>query len=389
MLALLSALSCDGDDNDPAPAPTAGSGEAADASTRAQVDSGSDAGDDREEPPKPPESKPKPTQPSDMDGDAGAPAKDAGESAEDAGADPRPKTCSVKSTALAPTLWLVVDGSGSMLEMLGDVSRWQAMKDALMDPNKGVVKTLEREVKWGLWMFDGPVAGPQLLPDGGVAMPTSPPATTCPRVVSVDPAFENYQAIAKAYPPDPLGGSTPTDKALQALINKLGSSEDPTSIVFATDGAPNDFCSMDLFPPDVRPNVVAAVKQLADRHIPTYVISLAGGDATLMEHLTSVAQSGGTNHPPFAPQNAGDLQTALRSIVNDETGCVVRLDARIMPARRCDATIKLAGSQLGCDAADGYMVQSPSTLRLQGDACLRYKKDKSSLQIELACDALE
>src|SRR6201999_446495 len=81
----------------------------------------------------------------------------------------------INATRIIPTIWLVIDGSGSMVSLLDSTnmsspSRWDALRGALMDPMNGVVKTLEHDVSFGMIMFDGPIPGniPIALPVGGV-----------------------------------------------------------------------------------------------------------------------------------------------------------------------------------------------------------------------------
>lgn len=234
--------------------------------------------------------------------------------------------CLDASTAHPPTIWLLIDGSGSMLSPLGDKTRWAAIRESLLDEANGLIKRFEGRVQWGLFMYDGPsVGGAVVLPDGGVLMVE--PATTCPRVVQVEAKLDNYTAISSVFNAQPLGGSTPTHKALALLLEQLPS--DPqdrsrTSIVFATDGEPNDFCQdAGAFPPplDVRPLVVDAVAQAAALSVKTYVINLAADDMLLTEHLEQVARAGGTNKPPFTPGDQPALTAALSNIVDMSSGC--------------------------------------------------------------------
>jgi len=303
---------------------------------------------------------------------------------------------------VVPTIWLVLDGSGSMVEMLGDKSRFDALKESLMDPMAGVVKTLEHDVKWGMVMYDGPSPFPQPLPDGGTAMFSSGPAMTCPRIVTVEPKKDNYMAISAMYPPDPLGGSTPTDKALQAVITHLPNGGQgpvldgmvsPTIVVLATDGAPNDFCTMnmDIFaaPKDVRPDVIAAVKQLAGVGIKTYVISLAGDDQMLTQHLIQVAQVGNTGKAPFIPMNKMQLVQTFKDIIGPEVACDVTLAGKVKPGLECKGTLQINSRTLDCNSDNGWKLKDTSTITITGDACTQYKNDMAAvLHADFPCEIL-
>jgi hypothetical protein len=302
----------------------------------------------------------------------------------------------VTTTRIVPTIWLVVDGSGSMVELLGDKSRWVALREALMDPMAGVVKTLEHDVKWGLIMYDGVLGVPVPLPDGGIAMFSSPPATTCPRIIAVEPKKDNFADIDKSYPPDPLGGSTPTDKALLEVIKHLPTGAavgpdvqfSPTIVVLATDGAPNDLCAMAFPPPDVQPAVISAVQQLAAAGNKTYVISLAGSDVLLTQHLTQVAQVGGTGKPPFIPANKADLIKVFKDIIGPTAACDIKLNGKVKVGSECmGGKIEINGVALPCGTDNGWRLKDESTISITGTACTMYQENLSvSLHADFPCE---
>ena len=304
----------------------------------------------------------------------------------------------VVTMRVVPTIWLVLDGSGSMVEMLGDKSRFIALKEALMDPTSGVVKTLEKDVKWGMVMYDGLSPFPVMLPDGGVAMFSTPPAMTCPRILTVEPKKDNFMDIAAMYPPDPLGGSTPTDKALEAVVSHLPNGGQgpvldgmvqPTIVVLATDGAPNDFCTMDLFPPDVRPKVLSAVKKLADANIKTYVISLAGDDQMLTQHLSEVATMGKSGKAPFIPMNKDQLVQTFKDIIGPETACVIVLNGKVKPGLECKGKLEINNRVLECGSENGWKLKDMNTITITGTACAQYKMDPAAvLHADFPCEVL-
>lgn len=310
----------------------------------------------------------------------------------------------IVTARVVPTIWLVLDGSGSMLNPLAegsDKSRWSALHEALMDPATGIVPSLEKDVKWGVVLYDGPSpgGGAQPLPDGGVKM--FPPAETCPRVVVVEPKKDAFMEISTVVGVDPLGGSTPTDKALNVVVNHLedqtGQVLDarvyPTIVVLATDGEPNDFCTMGGFfdaPPDVRPAVVSAVTQLASMDIKTYVISLAAEDMNLNAHLEDVAKAGNTGLAPFLPTSKDALVQAFKDIIGPETACDVVLNGSVKPGLECMGSIKINGNALPCNDANGWKLTDPSTVSIQGTACEQYKKDLNAvLEADFPCELID
>jgi hypothetical protein len=317
----------------------------------------------------------------------------------------------IVTARVVPTIWLVIDGSGSMLNPLGamsEQSRWAALHDALMNPDMGIVKSLEKDVEWGVVLYDGPSPGgvnpTVMLPDGGVRM--LPPADTCPRVVVVEPKKDAFAEISTIVGVDPLGGSTPTDKALNVVVSHLDDMTgqvldtrvNPTIVVLATDGEPNDFCGGmqgGIFGgfggmTDVRPQVISAVQQLAALSIKTYVISLAGEDQNLTAHLNDVAAAGDTGKTPFFPTSKDELVQAFKEIIGPETACDVVLKGSVKVGNECMGTIKINGTTLPCNDANGWALRDPSTVVIQGTACEQYKKDLSAvLEADFPCEAID
>jgi hypothetical protein len=296
-------------------------------------------------------------------------------------------------TRVVPTIWLVVDGSGSMNEALSQsdaTPRWDALRSALLEPSTGIVSQLQHQVNWGMVMYDGPLPDIARDPNGGTA-------SSCPRVVVVEPKLENFGNIDSAYPMTPLGGSTPTDKALTSVSAQLPDAaaimdqqSAPSIVVLATDGAPNDFCAQSLFPSDVKPRVIEAVKQLHAAGTQVYVISLAGQDPMLTEHLAQVAAEGGTGKAPFVVQNKDELLQTFREILGPTLSCKVELAGEVEVSRACQGKVNLNGIELACNAANGYRVESPHMLELLGRACETYKQDALALlHAEFPCPGID
>jgi hypothetical protein len=309
----------------------------------------------------------------------------------------RPGDCAGKDITtmrIVPTIWLVVDGSGSMTDPLngamGNLSRWTAIHDSLMDPMTGVVKALEHDVKWGFVVYDG------TLPGGGRrGNNTAGEATTCPRIISVEPKKDNYNDISMVFGTDPLGGSTPTDKALQAVISHLpmggqpvlDGTVSPTIVVLATDGEPNDYCNNDRMR-DVKPDVIAAVKQLLAVNLKTYVISLAGDDTALNQHLVDVAAAGGTGKAPFIPMNKDQLIQTFRDIIGTGAACEFTLTGKVKMGLECMGKIEINGTALPCNNDNGWRLKDESTVTITGTACEMYKMNSAAvLHAEFPCEA--
>src|SRR5262249_14365992 len=93
--------------------------------------------------------------------------------------DPDAEVCAsvtVDLTRQTPTMALLVDRSSSMTKSFGNTNRWNAVYTTLMNPTNGVVVELQSSIRFGLYLFTDAVGA-------------------CPRMIVVDPALGNYQAI--------------------------------------------------------------------------------------------------------------------------------------------------------------------------------------------------
>jgi hypothetical protein len=246
---------------------------------------------------------------------------------------------SIDSSCSSPTVLFVVDGSGSMSEGFGGPSRWQALRSALLDPMTGFISRFQDKASFGLLIYDGSIETGRSQSGASAAANMCPTAMSamsdamCPRLVSVPPMFTNLSAIDTMYPATELGGSTPTDKALAAAVEQVIAltagkdvEQNPGFIILATDGEPNDLCAGGRGGDGSlqRQCVVSAVDRAAAAKIRTFVISLAGNDMELQQHLTDVAKHGDPTNPmahPYSPMNPDELVMALKAALTPALGC--------------------------------------------------------------------
>jgi len=353
-----------------------------------------------------------------------------------------PKVCAsavVQSSKVPPTVAFVIDGSGSMCAPYGaGGTRWQALRTALLDPAQGLIYRLQSSVNFSVLLYDGTLngGGPPLAgggataqnpacalvnartrmggpgPGGGLPGPAGAlgAANLCPQLIEVAPMLDNAAAIDMAYPTTELGGSTPTDRAVNYLMDKLSpmvgmqapDGEPPGDIfvILATDGAPNSMClgavpGLATSPQD---GVVAAVQRGADAGIITWTISLADGDPELQAHLDNVARAGNPNDPgahTFVPNNPDDLIQTLAQLLGGAIGCDISLRGTVTVGAECRGTVSQNGQPLPCCQADaqgalscdnqpaqdpsGWRLSSPSTIELLGQACTDFLLGTSQL----------
>ena len=240
------------------------------------------------------------------------------------------------------TIMFVIDGSGSMCEVFGGGTRWTQLRNALVGSG-GVIPRLAGLASFGMLLYDGSIdlalstATPPATP--------SPPCanlgalvrgmdTQCTQFIEVPPAENNGQVITNMFPGLQLGGSTPTDKALQRafdmLIEERGGGVDLTSrrqyIILATDGQPNDICIGGLGGDGTaqEQTVVQLVERGASMGVTTFVVSLASGDSLLQAHLDQVAKAGDPNNPnatTYNPSTPEALVQDLTSLLSDALNC--------------------------------------------------------------------
>ena len=56
----------------------------------------------------------------------------------------------VQAERVVPTLLLLLDQSGSMVERFGDSTRWDTLRDILVDPDDGVIPRFEQDIEFGI-----------------------------------------------------------------------------------------------------------------------------------------------------------------------------------------------------------------------------------------------
>jgi hypothetical protein len=285
---------------------------------------------------------------------------------------------------ITPTVWLIVDGSSSMTEMFeAGRSRWQALRSTLMDSG-GVVDSLQAAVKFGMVIYSGGSSDP----------------AQCVQLVTVMPALNNLSALSAQYPDSPLGMGTPTDKALDHVVSDLpvfnggmlDANQGPVYVVLATDGQPNDSCGGGGFlgggrngSADVEQRVIDVTTKGTSMGMNMFVISLAGDDTRLQDHLNDVANATISKTPPYVPATQNDLIAAFRKIVGGAT-CQVALDGTVMQGQECSGSVMLNSTALRCDDPDGWKLADPRTVQLTGAACMSFMAAQSLVVANFPCE---
>lgn len=301
-----------------------------------------------------------------------------------------------------PTLYFVLDRSGSMSDAVEGLTKYTALEIAIVD----LVRHIGARARIGAAAF--PAAHPESSCQPGVEVF---PVTTGDPASFIDTGKDGpvTTAFAGAIHLAPRGG-TPTGATLEELLPHLSNIDGKTYVILATDGGPN--CNPDAKCSALNciPNIenlpgcsgdrncctaetygslncldagrtVRAVEALATAGITSYIIGLPGGpDDPGTEIygwlLDEMAIAGGAAREGSPKYFAIDVMSELRSVL-------AAIGAEIIAT--CDYTLAEAPEDPGKvnvyfdhdvivqDEGDGWYWTGPTSISLAGKACERVK----------------
>ncbi|MEZ4461713.1 MAG: VWA domain-containing protein [bacterium] len=228
----------------------------------------------------------------------------------------------VNLTEAIPTVVLLVDQSGSMTANFGNQNRWEATYSSLMNPNTGLVSTLQDRFRFGFALYTSFNGG-----------------QTCPNLRDVRPEFNNYAAIDRVFSNSRPEDDTPTGASILGTLRQFEENpvRGPKILLLATDGEP-DTCDV----PDPRNNderqaaqqeSVAAVEEAFSRGVQTVVLSV--GDQVGEQHLQemAIAGAGGQTAPFYRANDPDQLKNQLEQIITGSRDCIFQVDGGILDPR--------------------------------------------------------
>lgn len=288
------------------------------------------------------------------------------------GAESGPAECpdvEVSFTSVVPTVVLLLDQSGSMNEPFGKTTRWQAMRTALMDPTRGVVKALDGKVRFGMALYTSKNGFA-----GGV----------CPMLTEVEVGLGNHASLAaKLAAAEPVD-ETPTGESLEKVAASLAALDvpGPKYLLLATDGEP-DTCA-EPNPQNGQAVAVAATKAAKAKGIGTFVVSV--GSEVSDKHLADMANAGAgvaSGAKFWKATDPSGLEGALATITDGVRSCTFTLDGKVTDAKR--GAVTLDGAPLALDGADGWRLVSPTQIEIVGAACTKVKTGDHKVKATFAC----
>jgi hypothetical protein len=310
---------------------------------------------------------------------------------------PNSKVCASTQVSASRTpinVILVVDRSTTMgITPFGNyLTRWLAIRAALLEDPGGLVPSYQESIRFGFQGFTG------FPPD------------SCPNVVSVPHALNNYQKILEVFDApttvpgfNPLG-QTPTGEALKVIVDKLESvakdeldvKSDPFYMLIATDGQPDTCAAPNAEDdpatyPEAAQSVVDQVKRAFSFGVKSYVLSV--GTDTSREHLQAVANVGvnKANAPFWTASDDKGLRDALSAIIGAASSCALNLKGSITNVdKACSSgTVMLNSKKLPCSNQDGWRIVNATSIELVGASCTTYKTNLNAiLTVEFPCDAV-
>jgi hypothetical protein len=287
--------------------------------------------------------------------------------------------------SVPPAVMLLIDRSTSMGFGFGDDTRWNVLREAIVEPEQGLLASLDERARIGLMLYTG---------EGGFDNPLG-----CPLITRVDAEFGNIDRVRAAYVvAEPARrGDTPTGESIERATLELGRFETsaPKYILLATDGEP-DTCAQPK-PQEGMREALAAAQNAFSQGIRVYTVGVSEGIGA--DRVQQMANAGAgkdpalvygrdpeAEEPLFADSDPRELAAQLAGIIGDLRTCTVELGSPI-GSESLEGRLILDGRVLERDASDGWTFVDDDTLSIQGAACDTILGDGQQLEVRFPCEA--
>jgi hypothetical protein len=238
----------------------------------------------------------------------------------------------------------------------GESTRWDVLRQSIVDPEQGLLASLDATTRIGLMIYTG---------RGGLANPLG-----CPLITQVGFELGNVDQVRSLYlASEPMtGGDTPTGESIDQAVLALGAivAAGPKYILLATDGEP-DTCQQPK-PSQGMPQALAAAERAFAQGLRVYTLGVSDGLDPLRVQQMANAGAGkdpdlvygvdpGAEPPLFANSDPQQLAQQLRGVIGDVRTCTVSAPASPPRARSKGAWCWMGG----CYAETSAMVGPWST----------------------------
>jgi hypothetical protein len=286
-------------------------------------------------------------------------------------------------TSVPPTVLLLIDHSLSMSFGFGASTRAQVLRQAILDPEHGLLVSLDASARVGLMLYTG---------RGGFSNPLG-----CPLIAEVPARFDNMEAVRSAYLADDSlpRGDTPTGESIDRAAQALAGIDGPRYILLATDGTP-DTCAQPK-PSQGMPRALDAAQRAFAQGIRVFTLGVSNGlDASRLQQLANAGAGKdpglvhGVDADAEEPQSADSdpqrLATQLKGIIGDVRTCTIPLGTTVGAERALDGRLTLDGEPLRNDAREGWTFVDGETVEIHGAACEKILSDGERLEVRFPCE---
>lgn len=293
----------------------------------------------------------------------------------------------VEAARIIPTVAFVVEQSNGMDQLLEEgqpLTRWDALREVLLDSETGVIPSFSADMRMGLVLYANP---PPYFPE-------------CPDLTEImPPALDNYQAIQAVYGNAVTAPNAPTGDSLRAAAQRLDAVTEvgPKYLVLGTNGDP-DRCDEDggqiRQDEESKALVVTAAQESYAKGIETIVINVGRGP-TAHAHLQAVANAGAGLSPDetpgavlYEPGTRDELAETLQSLLGAVRTCTFDLRGEVDEAQAGRGTVTLDDVPLEMSDEDGWRLVTESRIELVGAACDTLKNGDHSFRAQFPCDVV-
>lgn len=287
--------------------------------------------------------------------------------------------------SVPPTVMLLIDQSASMDDRFGDSTRWAVLRDAIVNPDDGLLGWLDPSASIGLMLYtslDGYDSG-----------------RGCPMVTHVAAALGSAERIRDVYlAAEPLeDGDTPTAEGIDEAVLQLNQVPGAAAkyILLLTDGIP-DTCAV----PDPQDGLGAAIEAVERAFLQGIRVHTVGVSPEIsrsgLQWMANAAagkparglvwgRDADAEEPLYASTDPRELAAQLRGIIGDVRTCTIELDEKVGLGRAFEGRLVLDGTELEYGARNGWSFVDDDTLEVHGTSCERILGEGQRLQVTFPC----